>query len=170
MASPLQLAQATAQIAMRGMRYKPRLVEAIRDPVSGRLMRRAPESAGMVAPESAEHWLTVVDSMVAVLHGPRGTARATGAKLAYTAAGKTGTSQVVALPREGEADPGEIDERFRDHSLFVAFAPVHDPVIALAVIVENGGSGSGAAAAVAARVLDTYLASHSPPDQMAQAR
>ncbi len=169
-ASPLQLAQATAQIAMRGMRYKPRLVEAIRDPVSGRLMRRAPESAGMVAPESAEHWLTVVDSMVAVLHGPKGTARATGAKLAYTAAGKTGTSQVVALPREGEADPGEIDERFRDHSLFVAFAPVHDPVIALAVIVENGGSGSGAAAAVAARVLDTYLASHSPPDQMAQAR
>lgn len=168
--SPLQLAQATAQIAMRGIRYKPRLVEAIRDSVSGRLNHRAPQPAGVVAPESAEHWLTVVDSMVAVLRGARGTARATGARLAYTAAGKTGTSQVVALPQEGEEDPGEIDERFRDHSLFVAFAPVHDPVIALAVIVENGGSGSGAAAAVAARVLDTYLASHSPPDQAAAAR
>ena len=169
-ASPLQLAQATAQIAMRGIRYKPRLVEAVRDPVSGRLNRRPPEPAGIIAPESAGHWRTVVDSMVAVLHGPKGTARATGARLSLTAAGKTGTSQVVALPEEGEEDPGELNERFRDHSLFVAFAPVHDPVIALAVIVENGGSGSGAAAAVAARVLESYLASHAPPDQVAQAR
>ena len=168
--SPLQLAQATAQLAMRGIRYKPRLVEAIRDPVSGGLDRIPPEPAGILAPESAEHWLTVVDSMVAVLHGEKGTARETGAALAFIAAGKTGTSQVVAMPQDGEEDPGEIDERFRDHSLFVAFAPVHDPVIALAVIVENGGSGSGAAAAVAARVLETYLASHSPPDQVAQAR
>lgn len=168
--TPLQLAQAAAQIAMRGIRYKPRLVEAIRDPFGGRLDRMPPEPASVLAPESQEHWRTVVDSMVAVMHGPKGTARATGAGLPFEAAGKTGTSQVVALPPDGEEDPGEIDERFRDHSLFVAFAPVHDPIIALAVIVENGGSGSGAAAAVAARVLETCLASHSPPDQVAQAR
>jgi len=168
--SPLQLAQATAQIAMRGIRYKPRLVEAIADPATRRLNRIPPETAGVLAPESAEHWRTVVDSMVDVLHGEKGTARGTGARLAFTAAGKTGTAQVVAMPQDDEQDPGEMDERFQDHSLFVAFAPAHDPVIALAVIVENGGSGSGAAAAVAARVLETYLASHSPPDQMAQAR
>ncbi len=168
--SPLQLAQATAQIAMRGIRYKPRLVEAIRNPESGRVDRIPPEPAGILAPESAEHWRTVVDSMVEVLHGEKGTARATGARLAFTAAGKTGTSQVVALPQDDSYDPGETEERLRDHSLFVAFAPSHDPVIALAVIVENGGSGSGAAATVAARVLETYLASHSPPDRVAQAR
>lgn len=168
--TPLQLAQATAQIAMRGRRYKPRLVEAIRDPASGRLERRPPELAATLAPEAVEHWRAVVDSMVAVMHGPRGTARATGAKLDFTAAGKTGTSQVVAMSRDGQPDPGEVEERFRDHSLFVAFAPVHQPVIALAVIVENGGSGSGAAAEVAARVLETYLAANAPPDRVAQAR
>ena len=169
-ATPLQLAQAAAQVAMRGIRYRPRLVEAVRDPVSGRLDRRPPEPAGVLAPESEEHWSAVTDAMVAVMHGPRGTARQTGAGMKFTAAGKTGTSQVVALPQSGEEDPGEVEERFRDHSLFIAFAPANDPVIALAVIVENGGSGSGAAAAVAARVLETYLASNSPPDRVAQAR
>ena len=108
--------------------------------------------------------------MVAVIHGTRGTARATGAKLDFKAAGKTGTSQVISISRDNEQDPEEIAEIHRDHSLFVAFAPVHDPVIALAVIVENGGSGSGAAAEVASRVLETYLAGNAPPDQVAQAR
>ena len=168
--TPLQLALATAQIAMRGRRYKPRLVEAILDPLSGTLQRNPEELVETLAPEAIEHWGTVVDSMVAVIHGPSGTARATGAKLDFKAAGKTGTSQVISLSRDEEQDPEEIDERLRDHSLFVAFAPVHDPVIALAVIVENGGSGSGAAAEVASRVLETYLAGNAPADQVAQAR
>ncbi len=137
--TPLQLAQAVAQVAMRGIRYRPRLVEAIRDPLSGRLDRLPPKPAEILFPEAPEHWQTVVDSMVAVLHGPKGTARTTGERLGFTAAGKTGTSQVVAMPQDGEEDPGEVAERFRDHSLFVAFAPVDDPIIALAVIVENGG-------------------------------
>ena len=168
--TPLQLAQAVAQIAMRGRRYKPRLVEAIRDPVSGSLIRRPPEQTGTTAPEAVEHWRAVVDSMVAVVHGERGTARQTGAALDFRVAGKTGTSQVVALPEDHQPDPEEIDERLRDHSLFVAFAPVHDPVIALAVVVENGGSGSGAAAEVARRLLETYLSGNAPPDLVAQAR
>ena len=168
--TPLQLALATAQVAMRGRRYKPRLVEAIRDPAGGRVERVLPELAGTVAPEAVEHWRTVVDSMVAVVHGPRGTARETGAKLDFRVAGKTGTSQVVAMAPDGEEAPEEVAERHRDHSLFVAFAPVHDPVIALAVIVENGGSGSGAAAEVAARMLETYLAGNAPPDQVALSR
>ena len=169
-ATPLQLAQAAAQVAMRGIRHKPRLVEAIRDPLSGRLNRSPPESAGNLAAESEEHWNTVVDAMVEVMNGPRGTARQTGAGLKFKAAGKTGTSQVVSLPQGSDEEPGEVEERFRDHSLFIAFAPVSDPVIALAVVVENGGAGSGAAAAVAARVLETYLAANSPPDRVAQAR
>lgn len=166
--TPLQLAVAVAQVAMRGRRYKPRLVEAIREPSSGRLERIPPELAGSVGLESSEHWEAIVESMVAVVHGPQGTARATGAKLDFRVAGKTGTSQVIAMARDGEESPEEIAEKFRDHSLFVAFAPVHDPVIALAVIVENGGSGSGAAAEVAKRVLETYLAGNAPPDQVVQ--
>ncbi len=168
--TPLQLAQAVAQLAMRGRRYKPRLVEAIRDPVGGSLVRMPPVQTGTLAPQAAEHWRTVVESMVAVVHGPRGTARATGAGLDFQIAGKTGTSQVRALPQDDTQVPEDVEERFRDHSLFVAFAPVHDPVIALAVIVENGGSGSGAAAEVASRLLETYLAGNAPPDLVAQAQ
>ncbi|MCY4476880.1 MAG: penicillin-binding protein 2 [Gammaproteobacteria bacterium] len=168
--TPLQLAQAVAQLAMRGRRYKPRLVEAIRDPVGGSLVRMPPVQTGTLAPEAVDHWRTVVDSMVAVVHGPRGTARATGAGLDFRMAGKTGTSQVRAMPQDDTQIPEEVEERFRDHSLFVAFAPVHDPVIALAVIVENGGSGSGAAAEVASRLLETYLAGNAPPDLVAQAQ
>lgn len=165
--TPLQLAQAAAQLAMRGLRYQPRLVEAIRDPASGGLVRTPPVQTGLLAPEAAEHWRAVVDSMTDVVHGPRGTARETGARLDFRIAGKTGTSQVRAIPQDEEA-PEEVEERFRDHSLFVAFAPVHDPVIALAVIVENGGSGSGAAAEVASRLLETYLAGNAPPDLAAR--
>lgn len=168
--TPLQLAQAVAQLAMRGRRYKPRLVEAIRDPASGSLLRMPPVQTGLLAPEAAEHWRAVVDAMVAVVHGPRGTARATGAALDFRIAGKTGTSQVRAMPQDDAEIPEEVEERFRDHSLFVAFAPVHDPVIALAVIVENGGSGSGPAAEVASRLLETYLAGNAPPDLVARAQ
>lgn len=166
--TPLQLAQAVAQLAMRGRRYRPRLVEAIRDPATGSLVRMPPVQIELLAPEAVEHWRTVVDSMVAVVHGPRGTARATGARLDFRIAGKTGTSQVRAMPQDDEEMPEEVEERFRDHSLFVAFAPVHDPVIALAVIVENGGSGSGAAAEVAGRLLQTFLAGNAPPDPPAR--
>lgn len=168
--TPLQLAQAVAQIAMRGRRYKPRLVEAIRDPVSGSLIRRPPEQTGTLAPEAVEHWQAVVESMVAVVHGEHGTANATGAALDFEIAGKTGTSQVVAMPLDDEPMPEEIDERLRDHSLFVAFAPVHDPVIALAVVVENGGAGSGPAAVIASRLLDAYLSGNAPADLVARAR
>ena len=168
--TPLQLAQAVAQIAMRGRRYKPRLVEAIRDPVSGRMIRRPPEQTGTVAPEAVEHWQTVVDSMVSVVHGEHGTARETGAALDFRVAGKTGTSQVVAMPDDDQPVPEEIDERLRDHSLFVAFAPVHDPVIAIAVVVENAGSGAGAAAGVAGRLLGAFLSGNAPPDLVAHSQ
>lgn len=168
--TPLQLAQAVAQLAMRGRRYKPRLVEAIRDPSSGSLVRMPPVQTGSLAPEAAEHWRMIVDSMVAVVHDPLGTARTTGEGLDFRIAGKTGTSQVRAIPQDDAEIPEEIEERFRDHSLFVAFAPVHKPVIALAVIVENGGSGSGPAFEVASRLLKTYLAGNAPPDLVAQAQ
>jgi penicillin-binding protein 2 len=90
-----------------------------------------------------------------------GTGRIAFAGAEYVAAGKTGTAQVIGIKQGEKYDAKRIAERFRDHSLFMAFAPVNDPKIALAVIVENGGFGAQAAAPIARKVFDAYLL---PPD------
>jgi penicillin-binding protein 2 len=72
-------------------------------------------------------------------------------------AGKTGTAQVAAIAQGDEYDAKALPETLRDHALFIAFAPLEDPQIAVAVIVENGESGGGTAAPVARIVMDTYL-------------
>jgi penicillin-binding protein 2 len=75
----------------------------------------------------------------------------------YTVAGKTGTAQVVGVAQDEEYDEEALDEQFRDNGLFVAYAPVEDPRIAIAVVVENRGGGSRTAAPVARRILDAYF-------------
>ncbi|NBQ78876.1 MAG: hypothetical protein EBT99_09615 [Betaproteobacteria bacterium] len=75
----------------------------------------------------------------------------------YTSAGKTGTSQVIGIKQNERYDAKRIAERHRDHSLYVAFAPLEAPKIALAVIVENGGFGAQAAAPIARKVFDHHL-------------
>jgi penicillin-binding protein 2 len=92
-----------------------------------------------------------------VMQGPRGTARAVGFGAGYEMAGKSGTAQVVSIAQDEEYDEDEIEERLRDHALFISFAPFDDPRIAVAVIVENGSSGSGVAAPIAKAVMDKYL-------------
>jgi penicillin-binding protein 2 len=72
-------------------------------------------------------------------------------------AGKTGTAQVFGIAQDAEYEEEEVAERLRDHALFVAFAPAHDPRIAVAVIVENGGHGSSVAAPIARKLMDAYL-------------
>jgi len=94
----------------------------------------------------------------AVVAHPRGTAhRAAGLDSEYTMAGKTGTAQVVAIAQGAKYDASKLTDFQKDHALFISFAPVTDPKIAIAVVVENGGSGSGAAAPVARKVSDFYL-------------
>jgi penicillin-binding protein 2 len=92
-----------------------------------------------------------------VVHGPEGTARKLERNASYRMAGKTGTAQVLAIPQGEKYDADAIDERHRDHALFVAFAPLENPLIAIAVIVENGGSGGSTAGPVARAVMDAYL-------------
>ena len=75
----------------------------------------------------------------------------------YKIAGKTGTAQVFGIAQDGEYDEDILPKHLLDHALFVAYAPAEDPKIAIAVIVENGGSGSSAAAPVARKVMDAYL-------------
>ena len=95
--------------------------------------------------------------MRAVLHGIHGTARAAGANSEYEMAGKSGTAQVFSIAQDEEYDEEEIEMRLRDHALFISFAPVDDPQIAVAVIVENGASGSRVAAPIARQIMDEYL-------------
>ncbi|MEO9959052.1 MAG: penicillin-binding transpeptidase domain-containing protein, partial [Nisaea sp.] len=107
--------------------------------------------------ENPDDWEFVVESMAEVMHGSKGTARGAARGAPYRMAGKTGTAQVFSLAEDEEYDEEEIRERLRDHALFVGFAPVEDPKIAVAVIVENGGSGSGTAAPVARAMFDAWL-------------
>jgi penicillin-binding protein 2 len=107
-----------------------------------------------VAPQDIEE---AVDSMVAVMHGPRGTARASAQGAQWTIAGKTGTAQVIGIAQGADYDESLVDERHRPHALFIAFAPAENPRIAVSVLVENGASGSGAAAPIARVVIDNWL-------------
>lgn len=156
LATPLQLATATALIANRGQWAEPRLLmDTLGDhPVEEFLPQESHEPLIL---KNQDDWEFVVDTMAAVMHGPRGTARRAATGASYRMAGKTGTAQVFSLAQDEEYDAEEIRERLRDHALFVGFAPVDEPRIAVAVIVENGGSGSGTAAPVARALFDAWL-------------
>lgn len=160
--SPLQLAQATAIVAGRGQHYRPRMVMGTRDPETGALVEAPPVPLPPVVLDDPSYWEEVVQDMVEVMHGERGTARRAALGAPYRIAGKTGTAQVFSIGQDQEYRAEEVEERLRHHALFIAFAPAEAPRIAVAVIVENGGSGSGTAAPVARAVLDDYLTRPSP--------
>ncbi len=151
-ATPLQLAQATALMATRGKWIRPHLARSIggRVPVD-------PDPVPDIQLRDPRFWDYANHGMEQVLHGARGTARKVGDSSVYRIAGKSGTAQVVAIRQGEKYDSAKLAERHRDHALFVAFAPVHDPKIAVAVMVENGESGSGVAAPVAKLVMDAWL-------------
>ncbi len=156
-ATLLQLAKATTLLATRGRHFRPRLVRALVDPVTGAVADRPPEPLPPVELQHAENWETIVEAMVAVTSGPRGTALRAGRGATYSIAGKTGTAQVFSIGQTERYDENTVAERLRDHALFVAFAPADKPRLAIAVLVENGGFGSAAAAPIARAVFDAYL-------------
>ncbi|HXZ58618.1 MAG TPA: penicillin-binding protein 2 [Steroidobacteraceae bacterium] len=153
--TPLQLAHYASIIAARGRIWRPRLVTGFRDPRTGQVQRLAPASGGEVTGIAPADWERVVRDMVGVTQ--RGTAAAIGAHAPYTFGGKTGTAQVFTVARTEHYNAKNINERLRDHSWFIAFAPADSPRIALAVIEENGGAGASAAAPIARKVMDAYL-------------
>lgn len=155
--TPLQLASAVGTLAMRGDRYRPHLVAAVEDPISQKRELVEPELIGNVEIGNTFYWDSVLAAMHDVMQGPRGTARAIGTGAPYEMAGKSGTAQLVSIAQDEEYDKEEIAERLRDHALFISFAPFDDPRIAVAVIVENGSSGSGVAAPIAKAIMDQYL-------------
>lgn len=155
-ASPLQLAHATSIIAMRGKRMMPHVLKAVR--VSRNLPEKqvVPQPLPSVIADKA-HWDSVIQGMVNVVHGPMGTARRSGQGAKYRFAGKTGTAQVFGIAQNKTYNAAKLAKRLHDHSLFVAFAPLENPTIAISVIVENGGGGSAVAAPLARELLDAYL-------------
>ena len=156
--TPMQLVTATAVVANRGRQVRPYLLSEVRDATTGQLVIKVPDQEGKpIVSADTEDWDLIIHSMKEVLHGKRGTARAAGAGAAYHIAGKSGTAQVISIGQDEEYNEDEIPEKFRDHALFIAFAPVAAPEIALAVIVENGGGGSKTAASIARELLDHYF-------------
>jgi penicillin-binding protein 2 len=154
-ATLLQLAKATALLAMRGQPYQPRLVRALMDPATGKVEERKPHPLPRIELTHPENWEIIVDAMVAVTTGGTASRAARGAD--YSIAGKTGTAQVFSVGQTEKYDEKEVAERLRDHALFVAFAPAESPKLAVAVLVENGGFGSSTAAPIARAIFDAYL-------------
>jgi len=151
-ATPLQLAQATALIANKGVWNRPHLAKTIEGepPVDENPM------PDIVLRDKAD-WARVTHGMEQVMHGARGTARKAAIGAQYRIAGKSGTAQVVAIKQGEKYDRNKLQERHRDHALFVAFAPAEDPKIVVSVMVENGESGSGVAAPVVRQIMDAWL-------------
>lgn len=153
--TPLQLAFATAILASKGAAFRPHLVKQIQDSKTGavREIVTQPLYTLNLNPENMQR---VRDALIDVTR-PGGTAARAGAGAAYVFAGKTGTSQVIGMKQGEKYVESRVQERHRDHALFIAYAPADNPKIALAVLVENGGHGGSAAAPLARLVMDYYL-------------
>src|SRR3569833_394509 len=158
LATPVQLAEAVATLANRGDHLQAHMLRATQPPGQTELVMQPATPLGKVPVADPANWDTVIGAMEDVIHAPGGTAQGVSRGITYHMAGKTGTAQVFGLKQNEKYKASEIDERLRDHALFGAFAPVEDPEIAVAVVVENGGSGSGEAAPIARAVLDRYFA------------
>ncbi|HJT50311.1 MAG TPA: penicillin-binding protein 2 [Nitrosospira sp.] len=164
--TPLQLAFATAILAGNGTAFRPHLVkrvlnnnnEVVREMGTRPLYSLDLDPANMKA---------VRNALVGVTR-PGGTAAKAGYGAEYTFAGKTGTSQVVGVKQGEKYVEGQLNERYRDHALFVAYAPAENPKIALSVLVENGGHGGAAAAPIARQVMDYYLLGKLPEEPAAE--
>ena len=153
--TPMEQAHMVATIAARGHSFQPRLVAALKDAQTGKLTPIAPQRLRDVEGIPEHDWQIVFNGMIGTI--VRGTGHAIGVDAPYTIAGKTGTAQVFSVAQNAKYVEKDVAERLRDHSWFVAFAPVEAPRIALVVLVENGGFGAAAAAPIARKVMDAYL-------------
>lgn len=158
--TPLQMATAVTVLANRGKWVAPRMLKEGSDLVDTSSASRLPD-----VEDVPDHtWDLLIESMEMVVHrgnqgfGENGTAwYYIGRDIPYRMAAKSGTAQVVGIEQGEEYDEEELEERQRKHAWFIAFAPVENPQIALAVLVENGGGGSEVAAPVAREIIDNYL-------------
>lgn len=163
--TPMQLAQATSILANNGVAMKPHIVSQIQKAITGET-QMIPNVAQDKIPVDPENVAIVKRGMMGVTQ-PGGTAASVGANAGYFIAAKTGTAQVIGIKQNEKYNANAINERHRDHALFIAYAPADDPTIALAVIVENGQHGGSTAGPIARKVMDYYLLGKLPPAEPA---
>ena len=158
----LQLANATATLVSGGQRFQPRLVREVEDPVT-RERRTVPREALEPLPLKPEH----VEAVRKALYGVtvEGTSTRVFAGAPYTSGGKTGTAQAVGIRQNEKYNAAKLEEHKRDHSLYIAAAPIDAPTVVLAVVVENAGFGAEAAAPIARRVFDYLLLGQYPSEE-----
>ena len=158
----LQLARATATLVSGGQRYRPRLVREVEDVISGQRQRLSSDALEPL-PLKPEHVALIRSAMHGVTQEGTGTRVFAGA--AYASGGKTGTAQAVGVGRNEKYNAAKLEEFQRDHSLYIAAAPIDSPTVVLAVVVENAGFGAAAAAPIARRVFDYLLLGHWPSEE-----
>jgi penicillin-binding protein 2 len=154
--SPLQLALATAAIANKGQLLMPQVMMHSQSK-NGDLFEEQNLKSNQIPIKDINNWELIIEAMKQTVYGKFGTAKRLNNKLKYSLAGKTGTAQVFGLDPEEEYIAENIEEKLRDHALFTGFAPIEDPQVAIAIIVENAGSGSSKAAPLARELLDEYF-------------
>ncbi len=157
--TPIQLAHAIAMVANDGVGYTPHLVKSVQNLRTGEVREVAAQPATHL--DIKPEYLAVIKHALAGVN-KEGTSAAAFRDAKYASGGKTGTAQVYSLKGEKYTEH-KVDERLRDHAWFMAYAPLDQPRIALAVLVENGGFGAQAAAPIARKVLDHYLLGKSDP-------
>jgi penicillin-binding protein 2 len=161
--TPLQMAHAVATLANNGVLMKPHLVKILEDGGTHARKLTVAKESGRI-PLKQENIDVIKRAMVGVVADQSGTGYLAFRNVGYTLGGKTGTAQVVGL-RGGKYNAAATPERLRDNALFTAFAPADKPRIAIAVVVENGGFGSTAAAPIVRKALDYYLLGKRPGDK-----
>ncbi len=160
--TPLQMAQATARIAMRGGGFEPHMVHAYEDPMTGAITGVTPKALPPIDDKRPKDFETLIAAMESVMQEAGGTGYRVGKDAPYRIAGKTGTAQVAGLSQTEEGAPtlDSTPKYLRDHAWFMAFAPADKPRIAIAVLAEHAGHGGSVAAPVARQVMDQYLLGH----------
>ena len=163
LATPLQLVSAMAALANRGVRMQPVLVRAAVDPGHRPGARNKTGRTPELPLKDKAHLETIIEYLTDVAHSPRGTAYGIGHNAPYKIAGKTGTAQVKGIAQGAKYSEHGTPERFRDHALFISFAPAENPLVAVAVIVENGGHGSSAPRRSRRKVMDYVILAKTVP-------
>jgi penicillin-binding protein 2 len=158
----LQLAHATGTIANNGLKMKPHLVKEVVDIETkvATLIAKEPVGQLPLLPENLE---IIKKALVGV--NIEGTSASSFIGAPYVSAGKTGTAQVFTVKQNEKYNASQIDERMRDHALYMAFAPADDPKVALAMVVENAGFGAQNAAPIARRVFDFVILGQYPAQE-----
>ncbi|MFW5431839.1 MAG: penicillin-binding protein 2 [Methylophilaceae bacterium] len=161
--TPLQLAHATSVLANKGIAMRPHLVKAISNVKTGKTTPIKPIVNERINLD--ENNLEIVKQAMIDVALPGGTAARASANAGYSIAAKTGTAQVIGIKQNEKYDEKNINERHRDHALFIAYAPAENPRIAVAAIIENGGHGGSAAGPIVRQVMDYHLLGKLPPNK-----